>query len=124
MSTYYRNQQLYGYNGGSLKVATDATTSTLRTVQDANHTIFLQRVHIEVTGGSSGKTWSITDSDGTVVAGPFDVATAPTSIDVDFGENGFGLVQGKDLKLSISAAGAGGEVTWEAYQKLTAVIHA
>lgn len=124
MSTFYRNQQLYGYDAGTLNVAAGTTTTTLRTCKNQYHTIFVQRIHVEITTASAGKTWTIKDSNGTplVVSGPYDTDTAPTSIDIEFGEQGRGLTQGKDLVLTISAAGAVGSVTWEAYQKLTAVI--
>lgn len=104
----------------SITTATDDTT--LVTVK-TNYTIFLQRVHVQVTGASAGKTWQIVDSAGTPIqlAGPFATDTDGSHTDVDFGPQGIPLTAAKNLVLDVSATGAAGWISWEGYQKLTTV---
>lgn len=105
----------------SLKVTATTGDSTLVTVRDANHTIFLQKVHMSVTGPSAGKTWQVTDSASNPVeiSGPFGADVDGAHFDRDFGAKGIPLTEGKNLRLDVSDTGAAGLVTWEGYQKLT-----
>lgn len=121
MEPYNKLRTVYQNVSGQLNVLAATTTSTLQTGK-ANYTIYLQKVHVEVTAGSAAKTWTFQDSAGTpILLVPSLDASAIAHFDFDFGPRGIPLTEGKDLVLSISAAGAGGWVSWEAYSKLTAV---
>jgi len=113
-------RNFYGDLGGSQAVAVGTGDTTLATCK-TNHTVFVQRLHLQVTTGSSGKTWSIEDSNGVSITGPIPCDTAPMSIELDYGPIGIALSAGYNLVLNVSAAGAIGLVTWDAYQKLTTV---
>lgn len=124
MSVYRRMQTLYRNLSTGVNIASGATGATLATVDAGGaYTIFLQKIHIEITTGSSGKTWNIADS-GTGAANiiPSLDAGAISHYDFDFGQYGMPLEQGKNLILTPSAAGAAGKITIEAYQKPTAVM--
>lgn len=102
--------------------AIGAADVTLVTVRNASHSLFLQKAHVQVTAASAGKTWQLTDSTGLELTGPFDASTDGSHWDMDFGPEGFQLTEGANLLFDVSASGATGIVTWEAYQKLTAVV--
>ena len=108
---------------GSLSVAAGTDDTTLVATK-ANWTIYLQKAHIQITGASAGKTWQLTDSAGLQLTGPFPTDTDGSHYDMDFGPKGIALTQGKGLNLDVSAAGAAGRVSWEGYQRLTAVTSA
>lgn len=118
---YRRLRTFYQDVSGSFNVLAVSTTTTLQTGK-TNDTIFLQKAHFEITTTSATKTWTLQDSAGSpiILIPPVD-ASAVAHFDFDFGPNGIPLTVGKDLVLAISAAGAGGWVTWEAYSKRTTV---
>ena len=119
---YEQYRKFYQDVSGSLILGTGTDDSTLVTVRNANHTLYLQKAHVQITGASAGKTWQLTDSAATPVqlTGPFATDTDGTHFDMDFGPVGVPLTEGKNLLLDLSATGAAGVVTWEGYQKLTA----
>ena len=125
MSEPYRRKVTFYQNiSGALNVAAATTTTTLVTGKTSD-TIFIQKLHFEITTGSAAKTWTIQDSNGTpVVIVPSVDASAVAHFDFDFGPEGVPLTEAKNLVLSISAAGAVGWVTWEGYSKRTAVVAA
>ena len=119
---YQGYRRFYQDVSNSLNVTGSTDDTTLVTVK-TNHTIFVQKVHVQVTGASAGKTWQITDSAATPIQimGPFVTDTDGSHFDMDFGAKGTPLTEGKNLLLDVSVTGASGIVTWEGYQKLTAV---
>lgn len=118
---YTRYRKIYQDMSGGLLDAGGAD-ATLASARNTSHTIFLQKAHIQITGASAGKTWQLTDSGGSQLTGPFPTDTDGSHYDMDFGPVGIALTAGANLVLDVSAAGATGIVTWEAYQKLTAVV--
>ena len=108
------------YQDVSDSAAVGSADATLVTVRNASHTLFLQKAHVQVTGASAGKTWQLKDSGGQELTGPFAVDTDGSHWDMDFGPAGLALTEGKSLDIDVSASGATGFVSWEAYQKLTA----
>lgn len=123
---YSKNRQFYQDVSDDLTVTTATDNTTLVTARNAFHTIFLQKVHVAITGASAGKTWQLTDSAATPVqlTGPFATDTDGSHFDRDFGPNGIPLTEGANLVLDISGTGASGFVSWEAYTKLTSVVAA
>ena len=97
---------------------------TLKTARKAGFSIFLQRAHVQITAASAGKTWEIKDSTGVELTGPFPTDTDGSHYDMDFGPEGVQLTEGSNLVLDVSAAGATGVVTWEAYQRQTSTLAA
>lgn len=117
-----RYREIYEDISGAQVMATGTGDTTLVTVK-ASHTIYIQRLKVQLTTGSSGKTWSFEDSANTPISisGALDAATAPASYELFFGAEGVPLTEAKNFVLNVSAAGAAGQVTWQGYQKLTAV---
>lgn len=116
---YRRLRTFYQDVSGSFRVvAADAGPDTLVTVRNANYTIYVQKIHIEVTT-TGAFTWTFQDSAGSPIPIVPSVSTAAIAhFDFDFGPNGVPLTLGKSLVLSISGAGAVGWVSWEAYSVL------
>lgn len=123
---YRRARTFYQDISGTFNVLAGSTTTTLVTCgKPTKDTIYIQKIHVEVTAGSATKTWTFQDSAGTpVLLVPSIDASAIAHSDFDFGPNGIPLTQGTNLVLSISAAGAGGWISWEGYEKLTVVTSA
>lgn len=116
---YRRYTSFYQDVSGSFRVlAADGGPDTLVTVRNANYTLNLQKVHIEVTT-TGAFTWTFQDSAGTPVPLVPSISTAAIAhFDFDFGPKGIPLTLGKNLVLSISGAGAVGWVAWEGYSQL------
>lgn len=118
---YHRKRTFYQSINAAFNILAATDDTTLVTVRNANHTLFLQKLHVEITASSAGKTWTFKDSAGTpILLVPSIDAGAIAHFDFDFGPDGIPLTQGKNFLLDVSAAGAGGWITWEGYQKLTA----
>lgn len=118
---YRRNRTFYQDVSGNLNV-TAATDDTTLVTAPTNHTVFLQKLHIEVTAGSGAVTWTIKDSAGTpVLLVPVVSAAAIAHFDFDFGPDGVPCTEEKNLLLDVSATGAVGWVTWEGFKKRTKV---
>ena len=117
---YERYRQIFQNASGNLAIG--SADATLKTVRNVSHSLFLQKAHIQVTGASAGKTWQLKDSGGLELTGPFATDTDGSHFDMDFGPEGVQLTEGTNLVFDVSAAGATGLVSWEAYQKLTAVV--
>ena len=117
---YLRQREFFQNISGSLSVATATDDTTLVTNGRSSDTIFIQKIHVQVTAVSSSKTWTFKDSAGTPVltAAAIDAGTLGHT-DMDFGADGVPLTEGKNFLLDVSAAGAAGQITWEGYQKLT-----
>lgn len=105
---------------GNIRSTAATTTTTLVTnVRPLTDTIFIQRLHLEVTTGAA-QTWTFGDSTPLDLVPAVSVA-AIAHFDFDFGPDGMPLAQGKNFLLTISAAGAVANCTWEGYQKRTVV---
>jgi hypothetical protein len=120
---FYQRQYTSKNATATILAATDDTT--LVTAKSANHTIYVQKIHITT---YSAKTWNFEDSNGTpkdiahvsIPAAAVALPSESNAIVHDFGPEGIALTEGKNLVLDVSAAGAAGIVTVEAYEKLTA----
>jgi hypothetical protein len=116
---YQRYCQIYQDISGSYNVAVGGTTATLVTNSRSRDSIFIQKLHIEVTAGAA-QTWTIRDTAGTPINFvPSVSTTAIAHFDFDFGPKGISGTVGTNLELLISAAGAIGWVSWEGYQRQT-----
>lgn len=116
---YRRKRSFYQDVSSSLKVTASTDDTTLVTAK-TDHTIYLQKLHVEVTAGSMGVTWTFKDSAGTpVLLVPSLDASGIVHYDFDFGPEGIPLTEETNFLLDVSATGAAGWINWEAYTKLT-----
>jgi hypothetical protein len=122
---YRRFRSFYQDISNNRHVASsDTGLITLVTVKNANYTLFIQKIHIEITTGAA-QTWTFQDSAGTPVPIVPSVSVAAVAhFDFDFGPNGVPCTVGTNFVLNISGAGAVGWATWEGYQQLTVVTDA
>lgn len=122
LSTAADLRRLYHDISGALTVLAATGDTTLVTVKDANHTLFIQRIIFFVTTDAA-QSMSFEDSNGAAVQ----VAEIPASPgdntrwDFDFGDDGLPLTQGTNFVMNVSAAGLAGRLKWYGYQKRTAV---
>jgi hypothetical protein len=108
-------------------LATDTTAqlAAIITVRNAFYQLYIQKVTLSPTTYAA-QTLTFQDTAGTPVKlGLISVpATAPTTGGqsaqylIDFGPRGFAMTLGKNLDIIVSAAGIGGLLHIEAYQKL------
>ena len=124
MDAYLQSRKANHGFAFSTSIATGGTTSTLLTVsteQSLVHKIHVQRIRVVVITASAGKTWTIQDNNASpVIATPaLDMGTAGVEFVYDFGPTGFSFTAGKNMTLTISAAGAAGVVIVEGYQEQT-----
>jgi len=110
-------------------LATDAGPITLLTARDSSETIHVQRIKVSVTTYSA-KTITCQDSAGTPVqVALFSIPAAAATnagaqqFEVDFGPHGFSLTLGKNLTMTLSAAGVAAAVTVDAYSKREAGVY-
>lgn len=116
--TYYRDVS------GQLDVVAATDDTTLVTARSANHTIFIQVIHVEFTNNNAA-TWNFEDSTGTPVEIAYTGAVTDGShITYDFGPRGLALTEGKNFVLNVSATGGTGRITWEGYTRITAAMAA
>lgn len=114
----YRRQ--YQDISGQLTITAATGDTTLVTVKDIYHTLFIQRIVIYFTTDAA-QSAAFEDSNGFKI---FEATTSPgdeTRWESFYGERGVALTEGKNFVLNVSAAGLAGTIVWEGYQKLTAV---
>ena len=72
--------------------------------------------------GVAGSTWTVTDTNGTVLMADLSADVEGELAPVDLGANGRGLKEGEGLLISVDpSSGSSGIVTWEGYRKRTGV---
>lgn len=103
-------------------IAAGGGDTTLVTVKDIYHTIYIQRI-VAYIDTDAAQSWAFEDNAGTPkkIA---EVTTSPgdeTRWEFYYGEQGIPLTEGKNFVVNVSAAGLAGDITWEGYSKLTAV---
>lgn len=122
MDAYAKRRSQYSDISGALAVLAATDDSTLVTGKTA-HTIFVQRIWFYVTTDAA-QSMSIEDSNGT----PKKIWNVPASPGVgtpwsmDFGPDGVGITEAKNLVANFSAAGLAGNLHWQGYMKPTSNI--
>lgn len=107
---------------GDTTIAAGGGDTTLVTVKDIYHTIYIQRIVVYI-DTDAAQSWAFEDNAATpkkiaeVTVSPGD----ETRWEFFYGERGIPLTEGKNFVLNVSAAGLAGDITWEGYSKLTAV---
>jgi hypothetical protein len=122
---YSRLREWHENISGSFDVLAATDDTVLVASRGPEYTIFIQKIHVRITGASAGKTWSLEDTNSPAdsLSGllPTDVALVVSEL--DFGARGMPVGQGKGLSLNVSAVGAAGHISWEGYQRPTATLH-
>ncbi len=118
---YLRNREFFGTVSGNYRVQAADTGLITLVPLILLQTIFLQKLHIEVTTLTGSELWTFQDSAGTPIPlVPNVSAAAIAHFDFDFGPDGVPCTEEKALVLNITGAvGAVGWITWEAFTKLT-----
>lgn len=125
ISTAQDYRRFYTDISGELAWTASTDDSTLVTVRNASHTLFIQRIIVWISTDAA-QSMSFEDSNGA----PKQIAEIPASPgdstrwDFDFGDEGMPLTEGKDFKAMVSAAGLAGQIKWYGYQKQTATVAA
>lgn len=107
---------------GSLTFSAAAVTSTIKTVRNANSTIYVQRVIVYITTDAA-QSLTIQDSAGKVLCSVTVSPGANTRWDFPLGgDKGVPCGEGASLTATFSAAGLAGTLSWEGYQRLTSAV--
>jgi hypothetical protein len=116
---YLHNREFFGAVSGNYRVAATDTGLIALVASIPAHTLFIQRLHIEVTTITGAELWTFQDGAGIPLV-PSVSAAAIAHFDFDFGPDGVPCTEATALVLSISGAtGAIGWITWEGFKKLT-----
>lgn len=118
---YLRNREFFGNLSGSRRVlATDTGILQLIAAIPKN-SIFVQKMHVEVTTLTASELWTFQDGAATPVPiVPSVSAAAIAHFDFDMGPDGVPCTEGTAFNLNVSGAtGAVGWVSWEGFKKLT-----
>jgi len=118
---YQRQREFFRNISSYYRVATSDTGVIALQAAIAKHTIFIQKIHIEVTTLTASELWTFQDGAGTPVPlVPSVSAAAIAHFDFDFGPQGVPCTEATAFNLNVSGAtGAAGWCTWEGYAKLT-----
>jgi hypothetical protein len=120
---YRRKRTFHRDISGALTATASTGDTTLVTVRNAYHTIYIQRVIAYITTDAA-QSWSFEDSADTPIA-ICKVTTSPgvdTRWDFDFGPSGAPLTEAKNFVLNVSAAGIAGHIEWYGYSKQTSTM--
>lgn len=118
---YLRSRESYGNLSGSYHVAPADTGVIVLIPAILKHTIFIQKIHVEVTTLAASELWGFQDGAGTPVPiVPAVPAAAVAHFDFDFGPDGVPCTEGTSFNLAVSGAtGAVGWASYEAFKKRT-----
>src|SRR5262245_35915583 len=118
---FLRNREFFGNLSGSRRVLTSDNGILALVAAIPKNTIYVQRIHVEVTTLTASELWTFQDGAGTPVPiVPSVSAAAIAHFDFDFGPDGVPCTESTAFNLSISGAtGAAGWVSWEAFSKRT-----
>lgn len=121
MDGYLRNREFFGSVSGSYHIAATDTGLIPLVAALPKHTLFIQKIHVEVTTLGASALWSFQDGAGTPVPiVPNVSAAAVAHFDFTFGARGVPCTEATAFMLNITGgAGSVGWVTWEGYKKLT-----
>lgn len=117
-----RNREFFGKVSGSYRVQAADTGLLTLVAAPRLATIFVQKIHIEVTTPGGAELWTFQDGQGNVLV-PSVSAAAVAHFDFNFGPDGVPCTAATAFVLNITGAtGAIGWITWEAFQQLVPVI--
>src|SRR5215831_19434883 len=107
---FLRNREFYGTISGYYRVLTTDNNIIVLVAAIPKHTLFIQKIHVEVTTLFASELWSFQDGAGTPLPlVPSVSAAAIAHFDFDFGADGVPCTESTSFNLSISGAvGAAG----------------
>ena len=107
---YLRQREFYGSISGNRRVLTTDTGNLTLVAAIPKNTIFIQKIHVEITTLFASELWTFQDGAGTPIPiVPSVAASAIAHFDFDFGPNGVPCTEATAFVLAISGAtGAGG----------------
>ncbi len=116
---YLHNREFFGSVSGNYHVLNSDTGLVTLVPAVPAHTLFIQKLHIEVTTLTGAELWTFQDGAGVPIV-PSVSAGAISHFDFDFGPDGVPCTESAAFVLNITGAvGAIGWVTWEGFKKLT-----
>jgi hypothetical protein len=116
---YLHNREFFGSVSGNYRVAATDTGLIALVAPIPAHTLFIQKLHIEVTTITGAELWTFQDGAAIPIV-PSVSAAAVAHFDFDFGPDGVPCSQATGFQLNITGAvGAIGWITWEGFKKLT-----
>ncbi len=112
-----RNRDSFGAVSGAYRIL--STDSGLIPLVPAplRATIYIQKIHVQVTTGAGGALWTFQDGAGIPIARSLS-AGAIAHFDLNYGPDGVPCTEATAFVLNVTG-GAVGWVTWSAYQQLT-----
>lgn len=121
VDAYLRNREFFGSISGAYRTLATDTGVIILVPAVPRHTLFIQKIHVEVTTLTASELWGYQDGAGTPVPiVPAVSAAAVAHFDFDFGAQGVPCTEATSFNLAVSGAtGAIGWSTWEGYKKLT-----
>lgn len=117
---YTRERLLYQDVSGTLDVTTSTDDTTLITVRNATHTIYIQQIFVFIKTDAA-QSLSFEDSNSSAKK-IFGVSASPglnAKFSMDWGPRGITLTEGKNFLLNVSATGLACQITWYGYQKMS-----
>lgn len=116
---YLHNREFFGSVSGNYRILNADTGLIVLVPAIPAHTVFVQKLHIEVTTITGAELWTFQDGAGIPIV-PSVSAAAIAHFDFDFGPDGVPCTEATALVLNITGAvGAVGQLTWEGFKKLT-----
>lgn len=116
---YLHNREFFGSVSGNYRVAAVDTGPIVLVPTIPANSIFVQKLHIEVTTIAGAELWTFQDGAGIPIV-PSVSAAAIAHFDFDFGPDGVPCTEATAFVLNITGAtGGAGWVTWEGFKKLT-----
>jgi hypothetical protein len=116
---YLHNREFFGTVSGNYRILNSDNGLISLVASILAHTIFVQKLHIEVTAPTGAELWTFQDGAGIPIV-PSVSAAAIAHFDFDFGPDGVPCTESTALLLNITGAvGAIGWITWEGFKKLT-----
>ena len=113
-------RDFYGTISGSRRLLAADTGLITLVPAVPKHTIFIQKIHAQVSTLTASEVWGFQDSAGTPVPIAPVSAAAVENFTYDFGPMGIPCTEGTAFVLNITGAvGAAGWIAWEGYKKLT-----
>src|SRR5882672_6727696 len=118
---YLHNREFFGTVSSNYRILNSDTGLIPLVPLIPLQTIFIQKIHVEVTTLAASELWTFQDGAGVPIPiVPSVSAAAVAHFDFDFGPDGVPCTEATAFVLNITGAvGAVGWITWEAFKKLT-----
>ena len=119
---WYRNTYRDASISYTIVAATDYSTASEKITVLTGHTIFIQKIAVNVTTDNAATQLFQDDASTPIIAAGTKASPGIGPILFDFGARGFALTEGKSFEHKMSGAGLAATVTVEAYQRQTVAV--